>query len=201
MKKKEEFKGANPYETDKLAKIPSWIKILLLKYWAAAAAFFFFGNANPLVNPDSANSPNQYYIWISFGLALLLEYIVKNLVRLMRNSRDDTYKQYIINKKGVLSLFLHIIYGFVIMFPMYGTLYFLAYHHLIINLFALPEVPAIEPITAGFVFIFYDGIAVLIKNLIIKGIKKYKFYKQEKKAQAIISAANIKKEEEDNDEC
>ena len=52
MKKKEEFKGANPYETDKLAKIPSWIKILLLKYWAAAAAFFFFGNANPLVNPD-----------------------------------------------------------------------------------------------------------------------------------------------------
>ena len=135
------------------------------------------------------------------ALTLLLEYIVKNLVRLMRNSRDDTYKQYIINKKGVLSLFLHIIYGFVIMFPMYGTLYFLAYHHLIINLFALPEVPAIEPITAGFVFIFYDGIAVLIKNLIIKGIKKYKFYKQEKKAQAIISAANIKKEEEDNDEC
>lgn len=201
MKKKEEFKGANPYETDKLAKIPSWIKILLLKYWAAAAAFFFFGNANPLVNPDSANSPIQYYIWISFGLALLLEYIVKNLVRLMRNSRDDTYKQYIINKKGVLSLFLHIIYGFVIMFPMYGTLYFLAYHHLIINLFALPEVPAIEPITAGFVFILYDGLAVLIKNLIIKGIKKYKFYKQEKKAQAIISAANIKKEEEDNDEC
>ena len=87
------------------------------------------------------------------------------------------------------------------MFPMYGTLYFLAYHHLIINLFALPEVPAIEPITAGFVFIFYDGIAVLIKNLIIKGIKKYKFYKQEKKAQSIISAANIKKEEEDNDDC
>ena len=37
-----------------------------------------------------------------------------------------------------------------------------------------------------------------IKN---NDLKKYKFYKQEKKAQAIISAANIKKEEEDNDEC
>lgn len=196
MKKKEEFKGANPYETDKFAKIPSWIKILLLKYWAAAAAFFFFGNANPLVNPDNVNSPIQYYIWISFGLALILEYIVKNLVRLMRNSRNDTYKLYMINRKGILSLFLHIVYGFIIMFPMYGTLYFLAYHHLIINLFALPEVPIIEPITAGFVFIFYDAIAVLIKNLIIKGIKKYKFNRQEKKAQAIIEAANIKKEEE-----
>lgn len=41
MKKNEEFQKQNPYQSDKLAKIPSWIKILLLKYWAAAAAFYF----------------------------------------------------------------------------------------------------------------------------------------------------------------
>ena len=76
------------------------------------------------------------------------------------------------------------------MFPIYGTLYFLAYHHLVVNLFALPEVPAIEPITAGFVFIFYDALAVLIKNAIINAYKKHKFNKEEKIAQRIINSSN-----------
>ena len=33
----EEF---DPYKVDKLSKIPSWLIILVLKYWAAAAAVF-----------------------------------------------------------------------------------------------------------------------------------------------------------------
>ncbi len=200
MKKKEELKQPNPYQSDKLAKIPSWIKILLLKYWAAAAAFFFFGNANPLVDVESDAAPAQYYIWISFGLALILEYIVKNLVRLMRNSRDNTFKYYIINRKGVLSFFLHVIYAFLIMFPMYGTLYFMSVHHLIINLFALKEVPVIEPISAGFVFLFYDGIAVMCKNMIVRTIKKHKFQKEERIAQRIIDSHNESLKENESNE-
>ena len=78
MKKNEEFQKQNPYQSDKLAKIPSWIKILLLKYWAAAAAFYFFAVANPI-----AQNEDQYYVWVSFGLGIFLEYIVKTLVRFM----------------------------------------------------------------------------------------------------------------------
>ena len=33
----------NAYKQDKLGKIPSWIKIILLKYWVAGATFYFFG--------------------------------------------------------------------------------------------------------------------------------------------------------------
>ena len=35
----------NPYELDKLSKVPSWLIILILKYWAAAAAVFFIAKS------------------------------------------------------------------------------------------------------------------------------------------------------------
>ncbi|MDE6584476.1 MAG: hypothetical protein K2K15_03650, partial [Anaeroplasmataceae bacterium] len=38
---KVEEKDVNPYKVDKLSRIPSWIILLILKYWAAAAAVFF----------------------------------------------------------------------------------------------------------------------------------------------------------------
>ena len=44
-KVKDENMDFNPYEVDKLARVPSWIKILLLKYWAAAAACFLLMGA------------------------------------------------------------------------------------------------------------------------------------------------------------
>lgn len=191
MKKNEEFQKPNPYQSDKLAKIPSWIKILLLKYWAAAAAFYFFAVANPI-----AQNEDQYYVWVSFGLALFLEYIVKTLVRFMKNSSDNTYRFNLINLKGVLSLFLHIIYSFVIVIPIMAITVFLQQHGISINLFGGYAV-GIEPLLDGLIFLILDAIVVLIKNLIIKLIKKYKFHNQEKKAQAIINSANIKKEEED----
>ena len=43
MKKKadQSQKELKPYEVDKLSKIPSWIIVIFLKFWAAAAAVFF----------------------------------------------------------------------------------------------------------------------------------------------------------------
>lgn len=189
MKKEEFKKEQNPYQSDKLAKIPSWIKILLLKYWAAAAAFFFFAVANPI-----AKGVDQYFIWISFGLGLFLEYIVKSIVRLMKNSRDNTYRFNLVNKKGVVSLFLNMIYAFAIMLPMYMTLAFLAEHHLVVNMFALEDVPALEPITAGVVFVFYDAIVVGIKNLILYLWKNHKYKAEQKETARLIDNFKNKKE-------
>ena len=41
MSKDKDVNKINPYELDKLSKIPSWLIIILLKYWAAAAAVYF----------------------------------------------------------------------------------------------------------------------------------------------------------------
>ncbi len=194
--KKEEFNKKdkiNPYQSDKFAKIPSWLKILLLKYWAAAAAFFFFAIGNPLVNPDSKDAFGWYFIWIGLGLGLFLEYIVKSIVRLMRNSRDDTYRYNLVNKKGILSLLLNLIYGFAIAYVMVYILVFLASHGLVINILGLDEVSAIEPFTGGLVFIILDAIVVAIKNLCVYLWKRHVYKKNDKKTQAIIN--ELKKEE------
>ena len=46
-KDKNEVVDIDPYKVDKLSKIPSWLIILILKYWAAAAAVFFSVIAGP----------------------------------------------------------------------------------------------------------------------------------------------------------
>ena len=46
----ENMNEINPYEVDKLSKIPSVVKIIFLKYWAAAAAVFFMVISNFIVD-------------------------------------------------------------------------------------------------------------------------------------------------------
>ena len=136
MNKKEELnKDLNPYANDKIAKIPSWLKILLLKFWVAGATFFFFGVANELVDATAGNAADIYFVFISFGMGLMNEYITKNIVRFMKNSRDNTYYYNMVNQKGVLSLFLNILYGFVTVFPIVFIASFLASKGLVWNFF------------------------------------------------------------------
>ena len=77
--KKNKNNEFNPYATDKLAKIPSWIKILFLKYWVAAATLFFFGIGNPiLMNEGETYTPDYIlplYIFLALGLSSFILYI------------------------------------------------------------------------------------------------------------------------------
>ncbi len=179
--KKDKNNEFNPYASDKLARIPSWIKVLFLKYWVAAATFYFFGVANPLI-PTSGEDFNivstfePYYLFLSLGLALFTEYITKNFIKFMKNDRDDTTRFNLVNQKGVVSFLLNVVYAFAIMIPMILILVLLASHNLVFDtLNGSGNMAAIEPFTAGFVYIALDAIAVSIKNLIIYLYKQSKF--------------------------
>ncbi len=179
--KKDKNNEFNPYASDKLAIVPSWIKVLFLKYWVAAATFYFFGVANPLISLqgedfDLVNTFEPYYLFLSLGLALFTEYITKNFIKFMKNDRDDTTRFNLINQKGVVSLFLNLAYAFAIMIPMILILVVLASHNLVFDtLNCQGNMAAIEPFTAGFVYIVLDAIAVSIKNLILYLYKQAKF--------------------------
>ncbi len=179
--KKDKNNEFNPYASDKLAIVPSWIKVLFLKYWVAAATFYFFGVANPLISLqgedfDLVNTFEPYYLFLSLGLALFTEYITKNFIKFMKNDRDDTTRFNLINQKGVVSLFLNLAYAFAIMIPMILILVVLASHNLVFDtLNGQGNMAAIEPFTAGFVYIALDAIAVSIKNLILYLYKQAKF--------------------------
>ena len=166
--KKNKNNEFNPYASDKLSRIPSWIKVLFLKYWVAAATFYFFGVANPLIplsgeDFNLASTFEPYYLFLSLGLALFTEYITKNFIKFMKNDRDDTTR-------------LNLVYAFVIMIPMILILVVLASHNLVFDtLNSGGNKAAIEPFTAGFVYIALDAIAVSVKNLIIYLYKQAKF--------------------------
>lgn len=202
MKKKEELnKSQNPYQTDKLAKVPSWLKILLLKFWVAAATFFFFGIANELIDATSGNAADLYFVFISFGMGLMNEFITKNLVRYMKNSMDNTFHYNMVNKKGSLSLFLNIGYGFITVLPIMFISSFLASKGLVLNLFGANGIGGIEPITDGLIYIVVDFIYMVIKNGSIKIYKRIKFKKDEARINEIINNIddmNQEDYEEDN---
>lgn len=188
MKKREELKQQelNPYANDKLAKIPSWIKILLLKIWAASAAFYLFGSASASIHN---NIEDVMLIFMGLGYTLFSDLVVKTIIRFMRNSRDDTFRFNAINKKGIIGLLIQLVYCYGIMIPsaiLYGIL---AKHGIYINLFGLPTT-GFEPITFGIVVTIVDIIAIVIKNLAIYIYKKIKHNRDQKLVKEIQEEIN-----------
>lgn len=199
MKKKEELnKSQNPYQTDKLAKVPSWLKILLLKFWVAAATFFFFGVANELIDATSGTAADLYFVFISLGMGLMNEFITKNIVRYMKNSMDNTYRYNMVNKKGTISLLLNIGYGLITVLPIMFISSFLASKGWIFNFFGSDGFGGIEPITNGLIYIIIDFIYMVIKNGSIIIYKRIKFKTEENKINKIINNMSAEDNKEDN---
>ena len=191
MKKREELKHEelNPYENDKLAKIPSWIKILLLKIWAAAAAFFLFGNASYSFlfgNLDTGNGFDivTFYVFIGLGLGLFSDLIVKTIVRFMYNSRNNTYKYNFVNKRGSLGFFLCLGYSYLVLIPTMVIYQVLYKYGLLFDPFNTGEI-GYEPVQLGILFTMFDVIFICFKNLAIYLYKRQAYAKQERKAQEI----------------
>ncbi len=181
MNKKEEFdkNDIESYQKTKFfAKIPSWLKILFLKYWAAGAAFYFFGVGGGFlwssVNTD--DSTLFLLVCLILGYALVSEYVVKQIVRLMRTSRDDTYYYNIINVKGTKSFFMYLGYSVLVIVPCFYILGFLSSKGLI----SVWGVEGVEPLGFGLAVTVVDFIYLFIKNTIFNAYKKYKFNKSNK---------------------
>jgi hypothetical protein len=92
MKDKKDVNNINPYEVDKLSKIPSWLIVILLKYWAAAAAVYFslIGGMELGLDfsqwEDSTDLALRFsqditvIIVLAFALAIVLNYICKPII-------------------------------------------------------------------------------------------------------------------------
>lgn len=187
-KKKENIDEFNPYEVDKLSKIPSWLIIFVLKYWAAAAAVFFTiiggidigidfskDNFNNVI--ASINKSEQIIVIIGFAISILLNYAVKQVVILLNNRRNNTYKYNLINQTGLLGFFLHLLYGIVVSFVLFFAISFLGYKGWVFNLFGTSEY-GIEPFTYGLCFIIIDILCVIIKNIVCDIVERIKYKRQ-----------------------
>jgi len=185
-KVKDENMDFNPYEMDKLAKVPSWLKILLLKYWAAAAAsFLLFGisflglNIFKESEVDNIETTVKLVILIGLFLAVFMNYGVRLVVRLMYNRRNNTYRYNMVNIKGLKSFFVSIVYNMLMALIIYYVIvYILSPNGLVFDPFGTTGGIGIEPFTVGLIYLFFDAIFLVIKNLILMAFQRYKYKKQ-----------------------
>ena len=179
---------ANPYELDKFSKIPSWIKILVLKYWAAAAAVFFFLVSNFLLDFTELEEEGKkvgsnmtidfaVILFICLGLTLFFTYIVRPIVRFMFNRQNNTFKFNMVNLPGLWSLPITFAYMFVVSFAIYPMQFiFTVKWGINTNLFG--QAAGIDPFTYGLMFVIVDSIFLLIKNGIIMIYQRASYKKQ-----------------------
>ncbi len=180
----------NAYKQDKLGKIPSWIKIILLKYWVAGATFYFFGMGGYFLwangRDDNAITMLLFAV-IGFGYTLFKEYIEKHIIRLMRTTSDDTYRYNMINLHGAKSFLLHFLYC-----------YFLTLLMMIIsvNLFTYENIWDVgsngaEPFGVALIYLVLDVFFIFIKDIIIVTIKHIKYKKQLKLQQKLLNEDDV----------
>ena len=173
---------------DKLSKVPSWLIILLLKFWAAAAAVFFsligglsigldFGEAGD--EPLSVLSTNIVIIIIlALFMGLFMNYMIRPIVNMMYSRKNNTHRYNMVNIKGILSLFTNLGYHLIISIILFFvTAYVLSPNGLVLDLFGTAGNAGIEPFTYAFSYIVVDFVFLFLKNSIIDIIKRIKYYK------------------------
>ena len=186
---KQDIKETNPYKVDKLSRIPSWLIILVLIYWAAAAAVFFMAVGGISIGFDfSTETFDDPYaamansivliIMIGLGLALVNNYIVRPIVRMMYSRTNNTRQYHMINFKGFLSFLVSLAYYMLLSLIMYFVINLLSSKGLILDLFGTTKGIGIEPFSYALYFIIIDYIFVYIKNLIIYITKRIRYKRQ-----------------------
>ena len=178
----------NPYELDKLSKIPSWLIIIFLKYWAAAAASFLLSGLQSLgiavttyAQTDEAGQAEltvKIIVMLTLFTTILMNYGVRVIVRLMYNRRNNTYRYNLINCKGFKSFIFSFIYAAVLTTIMFFITYWLSSMHMVFDPFGTTGGVGIEPFTYGLWYLIVDAVFVFIKDLIVE-IRLRAIYKKQ----------------------
>ncbi len=181
-KVKDEIQDERPYKVDWLSKIPPWIIVLLLKYWAAAAAVFFSAIGGIDIglsfdDPEAANQDIVLIVIIGLTLALFMNYLIRPTVRMMNNRANNVYRYNMINIKGFLSFVLALIYNMLLSIILFFVVYFMGMHGWILNPMGGTNY-GIEPFSYALFYIIVDFIFLFIKNVIVDIRVRIKYKKQ-----------------------
>jgi len=195
MKKEvQDINDVDPYKVDKLSKVPSWLIVLILKYWAAAAAIYFIGMDTIIINwSEQANikldsdvdvmlyeMSQAVLLTILFGLflALFTNYIVRPFVRMMYNRRNNTYLYNMVNVKGFKSFFLSLLYNMPLSFLLTVIVVWMGYYGLVLDPFGTTGGTGVEPFSYALVYIIVDAFCVIIKDVIVNLHERAKYKRQ-----------------------
>lgn len=165
IEKKDQAQEFNPYSVDKLAKVPTWIKALFVKFWFAGAICYFclWGLGNYI------NSQLDLVFLTGIVMGLITDLIINNAFLYFQSDKRE-YEKYMfitVSGKKIWPIFANIILGIVEQFGIIGI------YSLINSQIDNPsKTLGVEPILYGLFFVLIDMALISIKNLIQKLIKK-----------------------------
>jgi len=167
--KKKEF---DPYKTDFLGKIPTWIKALFVKWWfAGLTCYFVMFGIQSFMNGD----PLDAIVLTGIVLGLVVELFVNPIFRYMeKGDREyDPYMMFPFPFKAYWTFFTNILYYVVVMLVVYFGFYF-GLNELINYVNGTESVIAVgvEPLLFGTFCVIADMIFIGIKDLIVHLVKK-----------------------------
>ena len=170
------------------SKIPSWILITIVKYWAAAAAVFFIiiggldiGLDFSTVTEDPAailRISGSIILLIALFLALFQNYVTKIFARTLYSRRNNTRRFVVYNQKGFSAFIFYLAYDFLMSFALFFLVTFLGYKGLIFDPFGTTGGAGIEPFSYALLYITLDAVVIIIKNTVINIYQRIKYNKQ-----------------------
>ena len=181
------------------SKIPSWILITIVKYWAAAAAVFFIIIGGVDIGFDfTYDSPDPVVIMrisgtidvlIALFLALFQNYVTKLLGRALYSRRNNTRRYVVYNQKGFSAFIFYLGYCFLMSFALFFIITYLGYKGFIFDPFGTTGGAGIEPFSYALCYIILDTIVILIKNTVINIYQRIKYKKQMENNEPIVVEA------------
>lgn len=144
-------------------KIPGTVKVLFIKAWfAGAVCFFFLWGLGTYIG-----SLLDMLFIMGVALGIVTDLLTNNVIRFIEETEGDNNHWLMYHKKGAVSLFVNILYAFVIIICVY-MIYNLINFGLISITGAVDTIPlGVEPILFGVFCMMADLLFLGAKNLLL----------------------------------
>ena len=157
---KKEF---NPYRTDFLARIPTFVKALFVKWWFAGVVCFFVNMGLGIYISATAD----LVLFDGIFLGIIVDVLVNPLFRFMETDRREfnDYMMFPFPLKSYWTFFTNVLYYIGV-----AVVVNLVYNFINDYMFSL----AIEPLSWALIVVAVDMVFIGIKDLVVHLFKKYK---------------------------
>lgn len=153
------------YKSRGKIKIPSWIKIVFVKFWFSGAICYFF-----LWGLGTYISGLDLMFVLAVGLGITMDLMVNNLLHYFEPEKGAYDKWMMVSVRKFWSIFLNVVYAGVL-------LYCIIWAYNVINTFLVGDVETaqmvavpVEPILFGLLYMGFDMLFITVKNTIKKVI-------------------------------
>ncbi len=146
-------------------KIPSWLKILFMKFWFSGAVCYFFiwGLGNYVKGLDMM-------VVVAIGMGMVTDLLVNHFLRSLEPEERAYDKWMMVTVRRWWSIFLNVIYAGLVFFCVIQS-------YVAINtmMYGDPEtseeILGVEPLLFGILYLVFDMLFITIKNAMKKIIR------------------------------